>query len=218
MDYGKITVTKNIFGDSSETIIDGKEISSVFGDEISEDGFLFALDTAKGRVFQYDPDGNYMSAFGGKGLQKGCFQMPVALESAENRVFVADESTGSISLFCATEYAQAYQQAVILTTAGLYDQAEAQWQRVLQLNSHNEAALTGLGMQAMKQNDITTAMSLFKRANNSTQYSRAFDIQRVAFIRENLIWLLPLIIILIIVIRLLLKKTLTDSSTLSTTA
>lgn len=195
------------FGDYAESTLGDDSLTSVFGDvEISEEGFLFALDITKGRIYEYDSNGNFIGAFGGKGQQKGCFQMPSALESAANRVYVADEATGSISLFCSTEYNQVYQQAVTLTAAGEYAQAEACWRKVLQFNGNNEAALTGLGLQAMKEQDIAQALELFRLANNPEQYSRAFEVQRVAFIRSNLIWILPVVVLAIILLRLLLKK------------
>jgi hypothetical protein len=67
-------------------------------------GNISALDFAKGRVFQYDPDGNLMFIFGGFGNRFGNFLNPTAIETIGDDILVLDSATNAINVFSPTRF------------------------------------------------------------------------------------------------------------------
>jgi sugar lactone lactonase YvrE len=54
---------------------------------VDENGIYSVLDIRRGRVFTYDPDGNLLFVFGGRGNQMGTFRSAVAIERLGNEIF-----------------------------------------------------------------------------------------------------------------------------------
>ena len=173
---------------------------------VDENGFINALDFERGRIFQYDNEGNLMFVTGGKGNQKGLFRMPSAIESVDGKLLVLDADKGNITVFEPTAYAGKVHRAMALYNQGLYEQAIGPWQEVLTLNGNNYYAHASLGKAYYDKGDYTQAMEQFRLGNDRAGYSKAYKEQRTEFIRRHFALFSILLLLLLAGLLLLLKK------------
>lgn len=151
--------------------------------DIGPDGMLSVLDAARGRVFQYDGNGQLLGAFGGRGSQTGTFQDPAAIESAPGRLYVLDKAAGTVTLFKTTAYGSAVHSAVDLYNQGEYEAAIPYWQQVIAMDGGSELACLGMGKACYAQGDVAAAMEYLRASNNVEQYSQVFENYRLQLVR-----------------------------------
>ena len=177
----------NDFGDHGVVIEQIKQIDSRFEDvHVDADGVISALDTQRGRVFQYDQDGNLLFVFGGIEQQQGMFAEPTAVEKAGDRYVVLDKSYGSLTFFEPTEYAQKVRRATLLYNDGCYAEAQALWEDVLRQSNYSSLAYRGVGRALLQQQDYAGALEYLKKGEDRQGYSEAFKELRKDFIRRYL--------------------------------
>lgn len=176
----------------------GKSYTNAICDvDIDQDGNIYLLDFATGRVFQYTNECDLLFIFGGLGTQKGTFDSVTAIESYNGRVYVLDQSKDSITVFKQTEFGSIVQNAIYLFNEGLYDEAKGPWEEVLRRDANYWLAYIGLGNAYLNQGDYATALDYFYR-NSRGGYNRAFKSFRIEFIRANFTWMMLVIIVLIV--------------------
>lgn len=138
------------------------------------DGIYSCLDKKRGRIFTYDHEGNLLYIFGGLGTQEGTFQLPVAIESDEERLLVLDATRAQIVIFDETEYGDLINKAVGLRYDGDEKEAVDLWKRVLELDEDNELANVGIGKAYLSSGDYEQAMKYLEIGENKNYYSIAF--------------------------------------------
>lgn len=162
---------------------------------VDAQGIVSALDFNSGRIYQYDQSANLLAIFGGRGSQRGRFELPQSLAvGREGRIFVLDANRNNIQVFRPTEFANLLHNGSKLYFDGRYDEAATVWEEVLRRNSFYELGHTGLGKSFFKRGDYTTAMNEYQIARNKDGFSQAFGEWRQDFLRENFGWLLPMVI------------------------
>ncbi|GHV32545.1 hypothetical protein FACS18949_03790 [Clostridia bacterium] len=161
-------------------------------------GIYSLLDSKRGRIFTYDHEGNLLYIFGGLGTQAGTFRVPTAIEHIGDRVLVLDSIRNEIITFKETEYGALINDAVSLRFDGDETQAVAKWQEVLLLNENLELANVGIGKAYLTSGDNEQAMHYLRLGMNRTYYSIAFKRWRNDILKENLGWVLTLLMILIV--------------------
>jgi hypothetical protein len=162
---------------------------------VDDQGIVSALDFNSGRIYQYDQSANLLAIFGGRGSQRGKFELPQSLAvGREGRIFVLDANRNNVQAFRPTEFANLLHTGSKLYFDGKYDDASKVWGEVLRRNSFYELAHTGLGKAYFKRGDYNTAMKEYIVARNKDGYSQAFGEWRHDFLRENFGWVLPLVI------------------------
>ena len=183
----------NLSGDATFTTLskDTYQGASEIIDVKGRNGGMFSLlDRKRGRIFTYDNEGNILYIFGGMGTQEGTFKLPTALETYDNKIYVLDSDTCSITVFAPTEYGRAINEAVRLRFEG--DEAEAIqiWEDVLRMDSNNEMAYSGIGKAYLSAGDNEKAMYYLRMGENQSFYSIAFKRYRNDLLRDNLAWIL----------------------------
>ncbi len=168
-------------------------------------GIYSCLDRRRGRIFTYDHEGNLLYIFGGLGTQVGTFQMPVAIEELDDRIFVLDATAGTVISFKVTEYGDCINKAVALRFDGDESEAVGIWQRVLELDENNELANTGIGKAYLSSGDYEKAMKYLKLGMNRDYYSIAYKRYRNEILKNNASWFLTGVAVLIIAV-LVVKK------------
>ncbi len=153
------------------------------------------LDQTTGRFSTYDTDGNLLYICGGSGTSVGTFQLATALEINGDYVYVSDTITNTITVFKATAYVRAINQAAEASANGNWNESIPLWQNVLNYNSNMFIANIGLGKAEMRlamnlideQTDASGKNSLdhyeqaivyFDRANEKANYSIAYTALR----------------------------------------
>lgn len=197
-------------GDGEYTDANGAEIQTSFVDiTVRQDGSYLALDSAKGRIFGYDKDGNLLYVFGYNGSLNGSFYSPSSLTAAGDRILVADRSKGSVDVFAPTDFGQCVNNAVHLQDEGDLSKAENAWNEVLVQCSNYDTAYINLARIDIQNARFGEAMQKLRTVNEKYYYSTAFEEYRNAFISQ---WFTPIafallagIALLVILPRLLRK-------------
>jgi len=133
------------------------------------------------------------------GTQEGTFKLPTALETYRDNIYVLDSDSCTISMFVPTEYGSAINEAVTLRYQGDEAKAVEIWERVLEMDSNNEMAYSGIGKAYLSAGDNEQAMYYLKMGVNQSFYSIAFKRYRNELLRDNLGWILTVGLIVIFV-------------------
>lgn len=173
------------FGDLESYTVNGTTVDTTFNDiAVDEAGNMYALDLTRGRIFQYDAEGNLLFTYGGVGAQTGTFRQPVAIETWGDSVLVLDQMKGTITFFGRTEFGQAVVEAVELYNDGLYEEAEEYWREVLKFDSNYQLAYDGIGKSMYNRAMYKEACDYFKVSDNTEWYSKAYKELRTINMRR----------------------------------
>jgi len=151
---------------------------------VNIDGFIFAADESKGRIFMYDSDGLLVSIFGGSGIQTGRFQSISAIETFGRSVYVADRVANSITVFDPTQYGQYVYDATLAYIDGRYHESKELWENVLKQNANYQLAYVNIGKTLYLMGDYKQAMDYFELGADRKQISQAFSEMRKSQIRR----------------------------------
>jgi hypothetical protein len=177
---------------------------------VQQDGIVTILDKGSGKIYQYDQDGNMLTAFGGIGSYKGTFQIAVSLDfDSEGNLYVLDYNANLIQKFKPTEFIKNVHKAVKLHNDGKYDEANDYWNKVLDINPNYYLAQKGIGKVDLKLNHWDDAMQRYTAALDKEGYSKAFSKYRHQLFRKYFFFVvIAIVVILVIFIKLfvLMKK------------
>jgi DNA-binding beta-propeller fold protein YncE len=189
------------YGDIEAEWFKEEYIDTSFVDiNVDDEGFINALDYTRGRVFQYDKDGNFMFAFGSKGNQKGTFKYPAAVESLDGKVIVLDSQKANLTVFGLTEFGKYVHEAIMLYNDGMYGEALEPWKEVLKRNINYNLAYVGVGKALFNTENYKEAKKYFRLGSDRKNESKAFKEYRSNIIRNNfnIIFIIAVLITLII--------------------
>jgi DNA-binding beta-propeller fold protein YncE len=175
---------------------------------VDAQGIVSALDFNSGRIYQYDQSGNLLDIFGGRGAERGNFELPQSIAvGKDGQIYVLDANRNNVQIFRPTEFASLLHQGSQLYFDGKYEEAAAVWRQVLHQDANLELAHTGLGKAYFRQGDYLAAMKEYAIARNKDGYSQAFGEWRHDFLRANFGWVFPLVIFACWVITALVSRT-----------
>lgn len=185
---------------------EGAEITPVFSDiAVDDKGIITVVDENTAKCYQYDNQGNLLTAFGGKGNVKGKFQNPTAIACGKNgEIYILDSTLNSIQVFYPTEFIKTVHTACDYYSKGEYDEAYEYWKKIAHEDANYELAGIGMGKALYKQKDYKGAMKQFKAANDPSKYSEAYAKYRHQLFREHFFVAVIIIIALIVVLVLII--------------
>ncbi|MBE3583563.1 MAG: hypothetical protein IMX01_05555 [Limnochordaceae bacterium] len=153
---------------------------------VDKNNIVSALDSATGRVYQYDQDGNPLLVFGGTGDQRGTFRFASSLVvDSRGWLYVLDSQRNDIQVFRPTEFAQLVHQASELYYNGDYERAAVYWQRVLDADTNYELGHKGLARNYYREQQYRRAMEEYRLAHDKAGYSMAFGELRKEWLRAH---------------------------------
>lgn len=164
-------------GDLIETVdwkADSGNASRFIDISVSENGIYSALDSTRGRVFTYDKFGSLLYVFGNIGNKKDEFSKPTSLSWWGEDIVVVDYDRAEIKVYTPTEYSRLINNAVYAQQSGDYDTSNNCWNKVLEKHSGSDLAYIGIGKNELRQGNYVKAMKLFKKADDTVDYSKAF--------------------------------------------
>ncbi len=170
---------------------------------VDDEGFMTFADNRLGKIYQFDQRMNLIAAFGAIGSQEGAFQLPVAISTYNNKLYVLDSETGSVTVFSLTEYGKTIHHAIAMYSTEKQSEVIAPWQEVLKLNANYDLAYVGIGNVLLNQGKYAEAMEYFELGHDSTQYNAAFKQIRLIFLRDNLVLILVVIVILLVLVKVI---------------
>ena len=209
-----------------KSILETREISGGFGDlewdrqdttlntsfcdiSVDSDGFINLIDQSRGKIFQYSPEGQLVTVYGGLGDQLGLFTDPISLLNINDSIFVLDKADGTVTKFNPTEYSFKLRAAMKLLDDADGAKALEVWKGVLQMNTNSLYPYYGIGIAYQTLGNYREAMYNFEIAGAKTEYSKAFKLYRKEFIQENIWWMLLIafaVIALIVIAKRAVKK------------
>jgi len=212
---------KNIL-DSSDVVFGDKETASFKGEKrtqnisglaVDGDGYIYCYDEASGKIFMYDGECYMMTAFGGggDGIQNGTFRQIAALDILDNgkKIIVADGLKLTLTVFGETDYGRELKEARRLTLDGDYTLSKTVWESILKEDSNCQLAYIGLSKAALADKDYRAAADYAKAGLDRELYSKAFNYNRKAFLKNNFNILMPVILLTvaaIVAVCIIIKK------------
>lgn len=164
---------------------------------------MLCLDKTSGKIFQYNTYGDLLFQFGGRGLAKGLFQNPSAIEQRDNKVYVIDERNNELTVFVTSEFGEKVLIANDHYIAGSYEESLEPWRDVIRMNSNYDLAYKGIGKALFQMGEYKEAMKNFKLAYSHSDYSKAMGEYRTQLMRDNFALFILLIVVVIISIKVL---------------
>lgn len=166
--------------------------------DCNEYGMFTVLDSKRNRIFTYSEDGTLLFVFGGMGDTRGSFRNPSDLKFLGDKILVLDKMAETIVLMKPTKYASLIIEATKLHYQDRMEEAVPLWKEVTKMNPNFDYAFTGLGKAAFREGDFESALDLFKKGDNRTYYSKAFDKVRNDFIERNFGKFFIIIVVLLV--------------------
>lgn len=171
---------------------------------VDDAGIISAVDVTTGQIYQYSPEGDLLTVFGGLGNTKGTFQLPTSMAiDSQGRLYVLDGTLNNIQVFESTQFIEMVHDAVEKYNDGDYISARDSWQVVLEMDESYQLAHTGLGDAYMKEERWSEALAEYTVAENHAGYSKAFAEIRQEWIRDNFTLCVVLIVVVLAVVILL---------------
>ncbi len=193
---------KAVFGDLEMSWDLGVSKETRFKDiDISDNGFINVIDYTRGRLFQYDQDGELLFIFSGLGDQAGTSSQPIAIESLpDDSILVLDMHKGYVTKWSPTEYGELVHQGTLLFNEGKYAEAKEIWKKVILRNSNFEMAYTGIGKAYYEEENYKEALKYLKLGFDRETYSQAYKYYRADLIRKNFVWVVVGLVVLIVLL------------------
>ena len=189
-----------VYGDLKAVIYNGKKYETEFVDvTVDKSGFISAVDMQRGRIFQYDSEGNMMVAFCSIGTQNNTFGLPSAIENYNDRLFVLDSKKNNIVVFSLTDYGQILHNAILEYNDGNFSKSEGLWKQVLKSNDNYNLAYTGIGKIYHEKKDYKNAMKYFKLSGDRINFANSFKQYRNIILRNTVFPLIAILILLAVV-------------------
>lgn len=172
---------------------------------IDQNGYIVMLDSARGRIFEYTPEGAMVTVAGGLGEQMGLLKNPTAVDTRDNRIYVLDSLLNAIVVYEPTNFTTAFKNAINLYMDGEYAESLNYWNEVLKLNSNSEWAYYGIGQALAENGQYQESLKYFKLSNSNSGYSDSFSEVRTDFIRNNFVLIIFGLIVVIVGVALAAK-------------
>lgn len=149
--------------------------ASTFVDVAVQSYGYLCLDDNRGRIFAYGDTGEILFILGGYGAEAGKFTKPVAVDAYQDRIFVLEQATSTITVFKLTDYGRLLIDARQLYLDGNYKESEKSWNEVLRYNSQLSIAHVGIGKVYYMQGEYAEAMKYLKLGGDKSSYSDAYS-------------------------------------------
>lgn len=203
------------FGDFPNSYV---EKTSAYGVPVSQkinavttdnEGYIYALDSTQGRIYMYDSNCNLLTVFGGGtglGNQVGTFVTPGSVTCRGEDLVVLDLVNGNLTIFRINEFGKSFKTAQTLTNQGEYAKAKPYWEAVNAQDKNCQLAYIGLAKASLSEEKYDESMAYAKSGLDQATYSQAYKAVRNRFVRENLWWVLIIVVTVITAAVIALRK------------
>lgn len=168
---------------------DGENFNqNIIGMDVDENGFIYCLDSAFGRIFLYDKECTMLTSFGtgmGEGTLNGTFVTPSAISAKNNRVYVTDSSKNTLTVFKETNFAKLFKKAQALTLEGEYIAAKDAWLEIITLDRNIQPAYKGLARVYLTEGDYSLSMEYAENGYDRKTYALAYEMRRREWLDKN---------------------------------
>lgn len=124
---------------------------------VDDSGFIYALDSYNGRIFQYDDEGFQLSIFGGKGNQVGNFTGAIAIETLDNKIIVLDKNKANITVFEETLFGSLMREGMTQFNQGNLVESMTYFEELIRMDANFFFAYHALAEAYYEQGDYEQA-------------------------------------------------------------
>lgn len=159
------------------------------------------IDEKRNKIYTYDYDGNLLFAFGDSGTQLGNLSHIQAICYQGDKMLVLDGAgkTQQITVFNRTEYGDVLINALQCQNERRYEEAIEAWKEILMRNSNYDSAYIGIGNSLYRSGAFEEALSYYKSAYDTENYSVAYKELRKEWMSKFFI-LIPIVVVAICVL------------------
>ena len=201
---GENIFPSQIYGEYQIAYYKNQSIQSRLCDiTVNDEGFIYGLDSQRGRIYMYDYEGNPVAVFGGKSNQTGTFTDPVSIDTFQKSVYVLDRQKSSVTRFELTEYGHSLYTGTVLNIDGKYDEAKELWLDVIRQNANCRIAYYGVGKAEYYNGNYNAAMKYFKLGDARISESMAFEALRIQVMRKITPYLITILVLGVISVKIL---------------
>ena len=185
------------------TFNNGKEIEQdIVGIEVTDSGFVFAIESQFGKVYLYDRSSRMLTSFGGglgQGTQDGTFVAATAVALNGDEVLVSDKLKNTVTVFTPTDFGKKVMGLIDITLDGKYLEAEEGWKEVIKLDRNFQPAYSALARAELTNGNYKAAMELARDGYDRETYSLAFEFYRKGLL-EDYFWVIFLVVVLLAIL------------------
>lgn len=171
------------------TFNNGQQIEqNIVGLEVTDNGFVYCVESQFGRVYLYDRSSRMLTAFGGgmgEGGQVGTFSVANAITLNGTDVLVSDKLKNTVTVFTITDFGKEVLGLIDITLDGKYTEAKEGWQNILSLDRNFQPAYNGIARAYLAEGEYEKAMDMAKQGYDRETYELAFEFYRKALLKEH---------------------------------
>ncbi len=176
---------------------------------VDNNGMIYTVSNnsdSRAVISVHDSTGNLIFSFGSKNpgsLKIGQFDTPVGIAVDNNGdIWVLDQIANNVQVFTKTEFSNEVISAITAYDVGDYDKSKELFNDVVRQNAMFSLAHSNLGNLYAKDGNYKQALDSYKIANDKTGYSDMYWELRDAWIANNLVYLLIIIVGLYIALKI----------------
>ena len=165
---------------------------------VNENGIMACMDTERSRIYLYDQSCMLLTAFGYKtsgNSVEGSIASATAIDSLGDRYLVLDGTRGTIVTYRPTDYMAMLLEANKFYTDGRYVEGEPYWRNVLKYDANFARGYAAIGKSLREQKKYQESLYWLKEGQDRTSYSLALQEYRKEYLRENYMWLVPVVVV-----------------------
>jgi len=177
-----------------------KVIQNFYSIAVDADHYIYALDSAYGKIYVYDRSCRSVTVIGGgagQGMQAGTFTNPISVEVIGTDILVSDSEKKSITVFKRTDYGEKLFHANTMTLNGEYQKSEQAWMNVLSISQSSQLTYRGLVKAAIAKGDYSNAMYYARLGLDQESYSIAFNHRMNQYLEDNFWWIFLLVVLIL---------------------
>ena len=186
LDSEDVNFTDDAF---NTTFNNGTQIEQdIVGLEVTDDGFVYCLESQFGRVYLYDRSCRMLTAFGGglgEGEQVGTFSAANSLALNGADVLVSDKLKNSLTVFKINDFGKKVMGLIDITLDGEYLEARDGWREVIALDRNFQPAYNGIARAYLTEKNYKAAMDVAKEGYDRETYELAFEMYRKDLLKQN---------------------------------
>lgn len=183
------------------TFNNGTQIEQdIVGLEVTDNGFVYCVESQFGKVFLYDRSCRMLTAFGGgigQGQQKGTFSAANAITLNGTDVLVSDKLKNTVTVFKITDFGKKVMGLIDITLDGKYTEAKSGWDEVIKLDRNFQPAYSGIARAYLADGNYKDAMEMAEKGYDRETYELAFEFYRKSMLKEYF-WLIFLVFVVAI--------------------
>lgn len=182
------------------TFNNGTQIEQdITGLAVTDEGYVYCVESQFGRVFLYDRSCRMLTAFGGGlggGQQDGTFSAANAIALNGTDVLVTDKIKNTVTVFKTTDFGKKVMGLIDITLEGKYLEAREGWNEVIALDRNFQPAYSGIARAYLTEGNYKDAMEYAKTGYDRETYQIAFEFYRKNLLKEYF-WLIFLLVVVI---------------------